>query len=458
MDLGFKPVPKSRAESRADQKSWVEKMPQGWLTMKLKYLIAQPVTDGPHTTPEFTLEGVPFLSVDGIQNGELFFEKTRFISQEDHDTFKTKAFPKKDDILMGKAASTGKIARVKVDFEFSIWSPLALIRPNINLIESGFLDYSLKSIYLQAQIENLCTSNTQKNISMDDIPTLQFLLPPLEVQKRIADYLDSETTQIDALILEKERMLDLLEEKRAALISQAVTKGLNPSASMKESGLEWLGKIPTHWELRRFKYLNYRIEQGFSPQCDNIPADTEQWGVLKTGCVNGGIFRENENKTLPNNVEPILEIEVQAQDILMSRASGSMHFIGAVALVKTQPKARLLLSDKIYRIKIIENLMNSEFFVYQMNSYIGRYQIRSFISGAEGLANNISQRDIQEMILIRPPLEEQMSIWKFIDQKLEMNLQIAKYLELSLELLRERRSALITAAVTGQLEFDKVSS
>ena len=104
---------------------WLGRVPAHWEVVRLKNVLQLPITDGPHTTPTFVGEGVPFLSVDGIQDGELQFENCRFISEVDHADFRVKALPRRNDLLMGKAASTGKIARVKVDFEFSIWSPLA---------------------------------------------------------------------------------------------------------------------------------------------------------------------------------------------------------------------------------------------------------------------------------------------------------------------------------------------
>ena len=185
-------------------------------------LISSPIADGPHTTPDFLSEGIPFLSVDGIQDGELVFDKCRFISAEDHDEFSKKAKPQKGDILMGKAASTGKIALVRTDFEFSIWSPLAIIRSNSSII-SDFLAFALKSIPAQIQIDNLCSYNTQKNIAMSDIPRIRIPLPPLETQQRIADYLDRETAEIDSLIADATRLRDLLLKRRSVLITEVVT-------------------------------------------------------------------------------------------------------------------------------------------------------------------------------------------------------------------------------------------
>ena len=124
---------------------------------------------------------------------------------------------------MGKAASTGKIAMVKVETEFAIWSPLALIRVNNRKFEPRFVEYSLKSSHSQAEIDTLCTSNTQKNISMGDIPKISISIPPLTEQKEISDFLDQETDQISQSKNQASRMKELLLERRQALISAAVT-------------------------------------------------------------------------------------------------------------------------------------------------------------------------------------------------------------------------------------------
>jgi len=200
------------------------RFPQSYRSLKLKRLLSCAVTDGPHETPVFLDDGVPFLSVDGIQEGELQFEGCRYVSPEDHAAFAAKTAPRRDDILMGKAASTGKIARVKTDRTFSIWSPLALIRVNEDVAIPAFVEYAMKSPPVQAHIDCLCTANTQKNIAMADIPQLAFPVPPRPLQQSIADFLDRETAKIDALVAKKRRLIELLQEKRTALISHAVNR------------------------------------------------------------------------------------------------------------------------------------------------------------------------------------------------------------------------------------------
>ena len=206
---------------------WLGEVPEHWEVRRLKTLLAAPVTDGPHSTPDFLSEGVPFLSVDGIQKGELVFEDCRYVSPEDHAEFRKKTAPQYGDILLGKAASTGKIARVKVDFEFSIWSPLALIRPRESAIRSSYLELALKDVSSQAQVEILCTLNTQKNISMGDIPRIIVPLPPLPEQAAIVEYLDQATADIDTTISRAEREIELLGQYRTRLIADVVTGKLD---------------------------------------------------------------------------------------------------------------------------------------------------------------------------------------------------------------------------------------
>jgi len=229
---------------------WIGEIPEHWISIPMRFLLRQKITDGPHETPQFIAEGIPFLSVDGIQNGELVFEGCRKISEEDHSRYKQKCVVEKQDILMGKAASVGKVAQVKVDFEFSIWSPLALLKPNHNKITSAYFEYFLKSTYAKDNANILSTFNTQQNISMTDIPRIYYIIPnSIEEQTAIAHYLDRKTAEIDELIADKKRLLELYNEEKTAIINQAVTKGINPNVPMKDTGIEWLGEIPEHWEL-----------------------------------------------------------------------------------------------------------------------------------------------------------------------------------------------------------------
>ena len=243
---------------------WFSEIPGGWSDHKIKFILERPVTDGPHETPEFIDEGVPFLSVDSIQDGEIVFEGCRCISEEDYQKYKIKCNPKKNDLFMGKAASIGKIARVKVDFPFSIWSPLALLRPN-KRITPRFFEYALKSDYSQDQIDIFSTSNTQKNISMDDIPRIQLLMPNnVKEQNKITLFLDSKTQYLEKTIEKDKQLIELMKERRNSLIDKCVKEGLMKT-KLEDSKIEWLGKIPSNYQVNRLKFLVSKINSGLTP-------------------------------------------------------------------------------------------------------------------------------------------------------------------------------------------------
>ncbi len=275
--------------------------------------------------------------------------------------------------------------------------------------------------------------------------------PPKAEQDAIVAHLDCATSRIDALVAKKTRFIELLREKRQALITHAVTKGLDTSVPMKDSGVEWLGEIPEHWKSMMLRRAVSSFQQGWSPDCEGRRAGVDEWGVTKSGCVNGGVFREDENKALPSRFEPKRSLEILDGDVLMSRASGSPSLIGSAAYV-SNPRRGLLISDKIFRL-LPTAQTDPRFLVYSLGSTPLRRQIEQAIGGAEGLANNLSQQSIKELWLAQPPLEEQTEIVSHLDRATSRIDTLIAKTEHSIELLREHRTALITAAVTGKIDL-----
>ncbi|CAI1794701.1 restriction endonuclease subunit S [Serratia fonticola] len=290
----------------------------------------------------------------------------------------------------------------------------------------------------------------RKVVRPENFQNIKLALPNINEQQYIANFLDQETAKIDQLIAKQERLIELLKEKRQTAISHAVTKGLNPDVKMKDSGVDWLGEVPEHWGVMQLRRYVKHIEQGKSPECEARLADDNEWAVLKSGCVNGGVFRQNEHKALPFNIKPHTEYEVKVGDLLMSRASGSVDLIGSVAFVETC-REKLLLSDKVFRI-ILSKDMLPEYFSIIMKSDSIRNQIKLAINGAEGLANNITKEAIKSFFTTSPPISEQVDILRFIKQRMSILEKIDAKLIQSLHLLKERRSALISAAVTGKID------
>ncbi len=293
---------------------------------------------------------------------------------------------------------------------------------------------------------------TINNETFFNLPTLY---PPLQEQKVIANYLDIATAKIDTLIEKQIKLIELLKEKRQAVISTAVTRGLDSSVPMKDSGVEWLGKIPKHWRLPQVSRILILMEQGKSPECDSSKAELDEWGVLKTSCVNNAIYDSEKNKKLPSSIKPFTQYEVKEEDILMSRASGSIDLIGSVAYVY-KTRAKILLSDKIFRL-YVDNSVNKIFFTYLMASDYMRTNIKMAISGGEGMANNIAKSSITRFKIALPPIEEQKIILIYIDKiTTKIDNLITKSTK-AIDLLKEKRTALVSSAVTGKIDVRKAS-
>jgi len=232
--------------------------------------------------------------------------------------------------------------------------------------------------------------------------------PPEDEQRAMAQFFAVVNVQCRRLTRAKKKLIALLNEQKLAVIHNAVTRGLDPTVRLKASGISCLGDIPKHWEVQRFRMLVHRIDQGVSPQAAGFLADDSSWGVLKSGCVNGGVFRQIEHKQLPKTFEIDPSIVVRIGDVLISRACGSPKFVGSVGIVDVL-NYRLILSDKTFR-PVFRPLVNVQFAVRAMNSPYFRRQVEEAISGAEGLANNLPLSSLRDFRIAVPPPEEAAAI------------------------------------------------
>ena len=317
-------------------------------------------------------------------------------------------------------------------------------------MNSSFWRYAHAAMYaLRLTTKSIKQTSGIQNLDQQQYMDESTVFPPEDEQLQIATFLDRETAKIDVLIFEQQRLIELLKEKRQAVISHAVTRGLNPDAPMKPSGVEWLGDVPEHWSIDRLKNQIGRIEQGWSPQCDSDPAEDDRWGVLKVGCVNGDEFDESEQKSLPVNVNPIPELEVRPGDILISRGN-TPELVGSAALVgRVRPK--LMLSDLLYRIHGCDR-MNSSFLVFSLRSKYMRYQIERDASGSSASMKKVSQATLRALWVCVPPPDEQQHIVRFTFEESKRLDVLTAEAERAITLLQERRTALISAAVTGKID------
>lgn len=205
--------------------SWLGMVPAHWKVIPIKFALDMPITDGPHSTPQFYEEGIPFLSAESVKNDRLDFSRMRgYISEEDHALFSKKYKPKFGDVYMVKSgATTGAVARVETHEEFNIWSPLAVLRPHPEKSVTDYLFYVLKSKPFFYSVELSWSYGTQQNIGMGVISNIRMALPPAEEQHKICQYLDPLLQKIEDQRAKVDFVIERLQEYRAALITSAVT-------------------------------------------------------------------------------------------------------------------------------------------------------------------------------------------------------------------------------------------
>jgi len=296
----------------------------------------------------------------------------------------------------------------------------------------------------------------QWDLTIAGMRQIPVLVPPPEEQAAIVRFLNYANGRLERAIRAKRKVIALLNEQKQAIIHRAVTGGLDPSVPLKPSGIPWLGDIPKHWEVRRLRMIVHRIEQGVSPRSVGFLAEGDSWGVLKSGCVNRGVFRETEHKQLASDYEIDPAIVVKVGDVLISRACGSPSLVGSVGKVESL-KYRLILSDKTFR-AVFRELVDVDFMVFALNSRYYRDQVEQAISGAEGMANNLPLSSLRDFVFALPPIKEAGQIAAHLRQNLtEMHTAIHR-LEREIALLREYRTRLVADVVTGKLDVREVAS
>ena len=432
---------------------WLGDVPAHWEVRRLRHAVQL----NPSKSEVRHLPGkteVSFLPMEAIgDDGSLDRERSRPISEVESGY----TYFRDGDVTIAKITpcfENGKGAVMR-DLLGGIGfgtTELIVARPDDAVVSSEYLDRIFNSHPFRRLGEAaMYGAGGQKRVPDDFVRDFAIALPPREEQADIETFLDRETAKIDALVAEQERLIALLKEKRQAVISHAVTKGLDPSVPMKDSGVGWLGEVPAHWEVVRIKHVVASIEQGWSPQCESYPVESaDQWGVLKVGCVNGGVFNPDENKVLPDDLTPVPALAIRAGDVLVSRAN-TRELVGSAATA-LMDYPNLLLCDKLYRLRLNHKMNAPQYLAYFLGCLPVREQIELAATGASSSMLNIGQATILELRLPHPDVEEQLAITAHLDAVTARMRDTATEAEAIIAALQERRSALISAAVTGQID------
>ncbi|WP_329005410.1 restriction endonuclease subunit S [Kribbella sp. NBC_00709] len=334
-------------------------------------------------------------------------------------------------VVEGGQGGFGRAAYVDEDLPgWGFQNSINRLRP-IDDFDGRFIAFYLIALRASGFIRAYSNVVSMPHLTAEKLARIPMPLPPLDEQRAIADYLDRETARIDALVEEQQRLLEILRERRRATIEEGVSIVATSGA--------------------RLKHIIRSVRQGWSPQCYAWPADgVETWAVLKAGAANGGRFRPMENKELPEDEIPRPDIVVTRGDLIVSRAN-TRELVGSAAVVEND-LPRLMLCDKLYAFSLDESQADSRFVAAVLGSRRWRDLIELEATGASHSMLNISQSDIVNLPMPLPPVDDQRRILAHMDRETARIDQLVAETERFVELARQRRAALITAAVTGQVD------
>lgn len=322
----------------------------------------------------------------------------------------------------------------------------AVVRPS-NLLDHRFCKYALRANKFLWEVESRSTGVSYPAINASDLGDIKVSLPEISAQRLIANYLDRETARIDGLIAEKERMLALLEEKRAALISRVVTRGLDPNAPLKSSGQEWLGEIPAHWDTCQLKRTWASSDYGLSESI----RDEGDIAVLRMSCIVDGRVDVSKSGMITEVDGHLL---LRRNDLLFNRTN-SLEQIAKVGLVDFEPNEPLTFASYLVRIRT-NHRTTPQYLVALLNSSLFLEFARKNAIPAIGQAN-LSPTRYGEIHIPLPAKVEQEEIVTFLERDAETSIPVREHIRSSISLLKERRAALISAAVTGQIPLEEMT-
>jgi len=328
-----------------------------------------------------------------------------------------------------------------LDGKFTLAPNMFLLRLNQN---TDFFYYQLNAPFCAEQLKMMAISSAQPKLNKDNIRQLMVLKPSFEEQKSITQYLKNRTDKIDELITKKEQLIQLLEEERKAIINQAVTKGLNPDVPMKDSGIDWLGDIPEHWEVMRLKYiLGSPLKYGANePAVDDFTSNPRYIRITDFG--NDGKLRKDTFKSLP--MEKAQDYLLEQGDVLFARSGAT---VGKTFLFKDY-NGKACFAGYLIKATCNPKLMNFNFLYAFTNS-----------SGYEGWKDSISQSATIENIgadkynqlkIAVPPMNEQNNIVEFLLRKEEQFEELTTKTVKEINLLKEYKTTLISEVVTGKID------
>jgi type I restriction enzyme, S subunit len=369
-------------------------------------------------------------------------------------SFKKEEFRNKQlkpgDIILEKSGGgenqpVGRVILFSLDEPALCSNFLEVLRPKKSFLLPQFGIYLLYSIWSSRKVVLMIKQTTGiQNLDISDYLDTKVVIPEIQQQRKIAKYLNKETSRIDAMILAKEKLLKFLEEKKQALITKAVTKGLNPNVKMKESGIAWLGEVPENWNVCRLKHVSTKIGSGVTPKGGAAVYQKEGIPLLRSQNIHfDGLRLEDVAYISEETHESMSGSKVVKGDILLNITGGSIgrcfYFDGEYSEANVNQHVCIIRPNKLALTKYLYF-----FFV----SSLGQNQVELYQEG--GGREGLTFENIKSFVVPLPSVNEQEYIIRTLQERIgKLSLVIQKS-EYSLQLLKEKRSALISSTVTGK--------
>lgn len=424
--------------------AWLGEVPEHWRVVPLKAVSTHndEVLDE-STAPDSEIVYVDISSVDSV-NGIKTTETMLFSAAPS----RARRRVKHGDVIVSTVRTYLKaIARIRdPEANLIVSTGFAVIRPRAELVPD-FLGHLVSAGFFVEQVIARSTGVSYPAINASELVGIPVPVPPLPEQTQIAAFLDRETAKIDALVAEQRRLMELLKEKRQAVISHAVTRGLNPEAPMKPSGVEWLGDVPGHWEVIALKRVA-DVQTGVAKGKDNGPRTTIAVPYLRVANVQDGYLDLETVATMDIPAEDLPRYALKPGDVLMNEG-GDFDKLGRGHVWDGQIDP-CITQNHVFAVrprKVASAWLNAI-----TSSDFAQFYFMTRSKQSTNLAS-ISSTNLMELPVILPPKKnEQFAILAFIADQTERFDTLTAEAQRAIDLLQERRTALISAAVTGQID------
>lgn len=436
---------KAYSEYKDSGVEWVGAIPKTWKVLPLFFLASTDVVKND----------------DGAESNVLSLSYGRIVSRDVEDnfgllpeSFNTYQLVESGDVILRLTdlQNDKRSLRVGLATVKGIITSAYLKLTAKNQFHSGYL-YRLLHSYDTTKVFYGMGGGLRQSMKFEEMRRLQMLCPSLPEQEKIANFLDHETAKIDALIEKQQRLIELLKEKRQAVISHVVTKGLNPDAPMKDSGVEWLGEVPSHWISTRLKYLKGLEPNSFvdGPFGSNLKSehfieDGVVYVIESTFATTGQLDTAQLKKISLQHYETIKRSTTKGGDIIIAKIGA--RYGSSSILPELDSKA--VVSGNSLKLTVNESLLTNEF----SNELLRVLKENDAMDDGVNITAQpaLSLGGLNNLPFLRVPLSEQHEIVKFVKEQKEIFDGLIERAALSIELSIERRTALISAAVTGKID------